>query len=233
MSWVKDYQTIIGALVALLAAALAFYGAHRSAKMSYRSAQDAAKTNVDWQQKQAALALSSRRVAFVNWLYLRTVDARRRAEEALLAVIDLEKSYEISNKLGEQSLTRYAPFISHCRSVSSIASILEKSDLSKLDLETVAGVEQGDQEHFFSVTSTLNLIDLDLEKIRRAASLLSNESELAESRKAEAIDFALKHSKPSALFWFDSLKKQEEAISKRYLELRPPKGGAGGPLSET
>ena len=66
----KDFQPLIAAFVALIAAGMTFY----SARKSYRSAQDVAIKNIAAAKAQTDLAYHNKQTGMVRWLYLRTVE---------------------------------------------------------------------------------------------------------------------------------------------------------------
>src|SRR5215212_10229662 len=108
---VKEYQTLIAAFVALMAAGVAFWGVQRAANKNYKSAQDAAntnyksaqnvaKTNIAWQQDQVVRAQNKRQAAVITWIYLRTAEARRKVQEATMTLDRFENYYAMEKRSG-------------------------------------------------------------------------------------------------------------------------------------
>jgi hypothetical protein len=235
-SWysvLKDFQTLVAAVLALCAAAVAFLGVRYSARMSYNAAQDAANAKIKFDREQAEIAHNKKQAAIVSWIYSRTIDARRLMENNTIRVIKFDQGYRAlknDDKFLGELIQNYAA------SVNSQPDIYDQSDLSKVTLEFITEMDEVDQSNFFAITRSMGTFDEWMHGIQSGLDKWSALVEESKEIDREEIEIMLRGERKSIEDEARYIKALEASIAKRYQEIRnriyPERAAAAAPESK-
>jgi len=216
----KDFQTITAAMIALCAAALTFFGVQRAAAISYKSTQDAAKANIEWQREQAARVANNRQAALVTWLYLRATGARIKMGQASIYLNNIRSTHNFLSQSDDADIKQNQSFISVAGKILALTPIFEKSELSTIDIKFLLDFDRENQSHFFSVVQIINSFDDYIRDIQNSITLYMSSNVGIRIKGEEEIDLMIRNPIPAALFQLEMLIALETSIAKSYQQVR-------------
>lgn len=154
----KDFQPMIAAGVALIAAVVAVY----AARTNYRSAQDVAKRNIEYQNAQAQFAYHNKQTGIVGWLYLRTAECRLTIDKYMFRIQYFCSNFELMagldmRHIGEESFKKMVA------DLSDMEGVYEASGLKEVDLEFLVTLDAEDQNNYYLISQNLLYFDSNLQ----------------------------------------------------------------------
>jgi hypothetical protein len=214
---IKEYQTFAAAIVALIAAIIAFAGVQLNAILSYLSAQNAAKKQIIWQREQADIAAHNRRTAVVTWLYLRVVDARNRMGNIYTAFVAFDNIWAMVKGKPASEIRDDHYFQLLVERISKIEPVLKNSDIKSVELDFLVGLDHRDQELFFSAFSEISAFDDYVREIQSGLSAFLNNP----IEDKEHIEFLRGHEIKNIKDSLDMYQKGlEKSVAESYSALR-------------
>jgi hypothetical protein len=155
----KDFQPLIAAAVALLAAGVAFY----SARTNYHSAQDVALKNIAAAKVQTDVAYRNKQTGIVRWLYLRTAECGVTIDRYMFKIQHFLSDFKFFAGLNMRHV-KEENFKNVVASFNNMDGVYEKSGLKEVDLEFLVTLDTDDQHNYLLIAQNLLYFDAHLQE---------------------------------------------------------------------